>query len=178
MHNSALPFFCRKSLVDKEKSADLRFCNSLGIKLNYSDIAELKKSEFRESLIPETLCRNKFCKSNYTPSFLKEGSKSLWQCPFCETENELLSEHPKIIPSDFYYLTEKIKNDLEKKLLFVFCLDYSGSMNIAYFPLSEQKNIIEMIQVGKMIDEIENYKLVSRKNLVWVIKYRSRKSRY
>lgn len=170
MFSTPLPFYIPPlSNKSQEFPDEVRFLNSLAIKTSDKEFQELKSDgKFQEFLPSEDLkCRNPECLSFYSSEFLSEKNNSdRWNCPFCGETNILNSFSLPKIPSNYTFTRKKEKNSWEKKLLFVFCLDFSGSMNCNYFRKGSEDVIREFIQAGQSFDFIETEFLVSRKEIV------------
>ena len=163
LHSHPLPFFLKSSLCN---SPDLKYINAFSVKNDYYQLIDLKKSNNFNEILPNQIsnqCVN--CKALFSPSYLKSESNLEWQCPFCSSENKLNIESPNF-PINVYFPQKKIENSWEKKLLFVICLDYSGSMNCNYFRSSQMENMVNLLNNGRTYEELETNHLVSRKNLV------------
>lgn len=153
----------------KDIPEETRFLNSLAIKTFHQDYQKLKNDgTFHDFKPSEDLkCQNSECLSFYSSDFLLEKkSNDRWTCPFCrETNISNYKSLPKI-PRDYTFTKKKEKNSWEKKLLFVICLDFSGSMSCNYFRGGSAEIITEFLQAGQSFDDIESGFLVSRKELV------------
>lgn len=153
MFSKPLPFF----LIPKEKNDHIRFINSIGIKNSFEELEKIIDIDNPKNLLP---CKT--CKA--FPSSLLNFRKN---CPFCLTEPA--NKNNDISFDEYVCRIDKKKSKWEDKLLFVFCLDYSGSMNASYFPESfSQKLREESLQSLKSykLDNLENNHLFSRKILV------------
>ena len=162
MFSKTLPFFFKRS---NHNASDLKYLNSFGIKNDYFDIIKDKTKNFSPiSLNQETLCLS--CKAFFSSDFISNSFPKQWICPFCLSENQTPEDFPSKLSSNFYYQKPKGHNDWEKELLFVICVDYSGSMNCDYYSKMEKQEIINLLNQGKTMDFIEETRLISRKNLI------------
>jgi len=167
MFSTPLPFFLKKSLL---KDDNLRYFNSFCVQNDYPTLLNHKKSNIFNTISPDQAsnqCINVNCKALFTPKYLKSGSNLHWKCPFCSLENKLNNNQNCLnFPINVYFPQKKIENPWEKKLLFIICLDYSGSMNCTYFPMSQKANLENLLNNGRTFDDLETNHLISRKNLV------------
>ena len=163
MYSKTLPVFLAKSLCP---SPELKYINAFGLKNDYLTLANLKANNaFTEIGLNQASIQCSSCLAYFQESYLKADSQTIWQCPFCPTKNEIKGPSLKV-PQNLYFSVKKIENLSEKKILLVICVDYSGSMNCNYFPMSQMGNLNNLVKNGRTFDEIEANHLMTRKNII------------
>ena len=155
-----LPVFLAKSLCP---SPELKFINAFSLKNDYSKLKA--NNAFTEIGLNQASIQCSSCLAYFQESYLKADSQTIWQCPFCPTKNEIKGPSLKV-PQNLYFSVKKIENLSEKKILLVICVDYSGSMNCNYFPMSQMANLNNLVKNGTTFDEIEANHLMTRKNII------------
>lgn len=147
--------------------------NNFIFSITSNEVKKIAKSE-KNHVRNYKKCLN--CKSILSKDLISTKNKN---CYFCEALLEISKDQIQQLQSfedsqGYRILTGKDKLNSQKNktsVMIIICIDYSGSMNMAYIPEehSEGKKFLKKKQIPEIYKEfISEYKEISRKELLLV----------